>query len=167
MKKHRIPAIIVMTILASYCFAQTSQESKKTDHAQHESHSGHSLVKPEDIKWGSEGALPGTEFAVISGDPSKSGQFVIRIKMRAGLKVPPHWHPMDEHITVLTGRAVLGTGEKYDLAAGKEMTVGSYGRLPKKMPHFLFSKEETIVQVHGEGPFQVNWVNPADDPRKK
>ncbi len=166
MKKHRFSTIIVMMILASYCLAQTGQEKKKTDPAHHESHSGHTLLTPEKIKW-NPFVLPGTEMAVISGDPSKSGPFVIRIKAQAGLKVPPHWHPTDEHLTILTGRAVLGTGEKADPAAGKEMTAGSYALMPKKMPHFLFVKDETIIQVHGNGPFQVNWVNPADDPTKK
>jgi quercetin dioxygenase-like cupin family protein len=166
MKKHRLTTIFALMILASYCLGQASQEKKQTDTAHHESHGGHKLIKPEEVNW-SPFTLPGTQMAVISGDPSKSEPFVIRIKMQAGLKVPPHWHPTDEHLTVITGKAVLGTGEKYDLAAGKEITLGSYALMPKKMPHFLFAQDETIVQVHGNGPFQVNWVNPADDPRKK
>ena len=106
--------------------------------------------------------------AVVSGDPDKTGApFVIRIKNPDGSKVPPHWHPTDEHITVLTGTFVVGMGSTFDPAGGQELTVGSYMLVPKQMPHFATAKGDVIIQVHGIGPFRIIWVNPEDNPAKK
>ncbi len=164
MKMHRIAIVAVAITLASLCLAQTGRE-KKTGAAPAENHAHHTVVTPETVKWNP--FIPGAEIAVLSGDPAKAGPFVIRIKHHAGLKVPPHWHPTDEHITIITGKAVIGMGEKFDPASGQEVAAGSYVFAPQKMAHFLYAKEETIAQVHGIGPFQVVWVNPADDPMKK
>jgi quercetin dioxygenase-like cupin family protein len=163
MKTHRILMVALSMTLTSLCLAQTGQEKKSGAAPENRSH--HSVITPEAVNWSP--FIPGAEIAVISGDPAKPGPFVIRIKHHAGLKVPPHWHPTDEHITIITGKAVFGMGEKFDPAAGEEITAGSYVFAPKKMAHFIYAKEETIAQVHGIGPFQVFWVNPADDPTKK
>ena len=58
-------------------------------------------------------------------------------------------------------------GEKWDDAAMKTFTAGAFARMPKKSPHYVQAKEETVVQVHGTGPFTLTYVNPNDDPRKK
>jgi quercetin dioxygenase-like cupin family protein len=92
---------------------------------------------------------------------------VIRIKMPAGFKIAPHWHPTEEHATVLSGTFALGMGEKFDPNALKDIPVGGYSRLPAEMRHFAMARTETTVQVHGNGPFAVNYVNPADDPRTR
>jgi quercetin dioxygenase-like cupin family protein len=106
--------------------------------------------------------------AVLSGDPSKEGEpFVLRIKAAAGSKVPPHWHPTDEHLTVIKGALFMGKGEKFDESAGHAMAAGSYVMIPKRTAHFVWIKEETIIQLHGIGPFKIMWVNPADDPARK
>lgn len=164
MKSLHILIVVVSLILASLCLAQTGRD-KKTGAAPAAQHADHTVIAPEAIRW--QPFIPGAEIAVLSGDPAKPGPFVIRIKHHAGLKVPPHWHPTDEHITILTGKAVVGMGEKFDPASGQEVTAGAYVMMPKKMAHFLYAQEETIAQVHGTGPFQVFWVNPADDPTKK
>lgn len=104
----------------------------------------------------------------MSGDQTKAGSsYVIRIKHRDGLKVPPHWHPFDENLTVVSGTWIMGMGEKFDLSAAQEFPTGSYLLAPKNVPHFALCKEETIVQVHGIGPFMVHFVNPEDDVFKK
>lgn len=127
----------------------------------------HTVVSPKAIKWLN---FPlggrGVKAAVIAGDPEKPGPFVLRIKSPAGTKVPPHWHPGDEHLTILAGTFAIGMGDVYDAKALKPLPVGSYALLPRDMHHFAQSKTATIVQVHGMGPFQINFVNPADDPRK-
>jgi quercetin dioxygenase-like cupin family protein len=164
MKTHRILIVAVSMTLVSLCLAQTGRE-KKTGSAPAEKPAAHTVVAPEAVNW--RPFIPGAEIAVLSGDPAKAGPFVIRIKHHASLKVPPHWHPTDEHITIITGNAVVGMGEKFDPASGQEVAAGSYVFMPKKMAHFLYAKEETIAQVHGIGPFKVFWVNPADDPMKK
>ncbi len=125
----------------------------------------HVMVAPDAIQW--QPFLLGSHMAVIAGDPEKVGaSFTIRIKAN-GLKVPPHWHPTDEHITVLSGAFLVATGEKFDASALHEMKPGAYAMMPKKTPHFALMRGETIIQVHGIGPFQVIWVNPEDDPARQ
>lgn len=128
----------------------------------------HIALTPADVKWGP--APPtlqkGAELAVISGNPAAAGPFVIRLKMPAGYRIAPHWHPTDEHVTVISGTFALGMGDKVDAKAMKEMGAGSYGMLPAEMRHYAMAKTAAIVQVHGTGPFVLNYVNTADDPSK-
>jgi anti-sigma factor ChrR (cupin superfamily) len=138
--------------------AVVAQETKKM--------TAHVMVNAADIKWGEAPAKleKGASFAVISGDPSQSGPYVVRLKMPAGYKIAPHWHPTDENVTVLSGTFALGMGEKFDQAALKELPAGGFGLLPAEMRHFAMAKTEATVQVHGMGPFVLTYVNPADDP---
>ena len=103
--------------------------------------------------------------AVISGDPSKDGPFVIRGQLPPNYVIAPHWHPTDEHVTVLSGSVSMGMGDKVD--KGEELAAGGYAALPARMPHYLTTKTGATVQVHGMGPFVINYVNPTDDPSKK
>jgi quercetin dioxygenase-like cupin family protein len=130
----------------------------------------HVVVKPGDLKWGpAPPALPsGAQVAVLVGDPGKTGSmFAIRVKLPDGYVVPPHWHPSDENVTVLKGTLLIGKGTKFDPGHADELPAGSYMRMPKEMRHFAKAKGETILQVHGVGPFEFVYVNPEDDPRKK
>ncbi len=121
------------------------------------------VVAPEALQWSP--IIPGAEMAVVAGDPAQAGApYVLRIRCTDGSKIPPHWHPGDENITVLKGTFLLGMGEKFDLHALRPLTPGNYAFVPKEMRHFGLNNGETIVQVHGTGPFKVNFVNPADDP---
>jgi anti-sigma factor ChrR (cupin superfamily) len=123
-------------------------------------------VTPDTVEW--KPRSPGLEIAVLSGDPAKEGApFVIRLKLRDGLQVPPHWHPIDEHLTVMKGTLHAGMGEKFDRAGTTSLPAGSYLMMPKEMRHFVWAEGETIVQLHGIGPFKTIWVNPADDPSNK
>jgi len=111
---------------------------------------------------------PGSQIAVLTGDPGKPGMaYVLRAKLPDGYKVPSHWHPSDENVTVLKGTLLVGKGEKLDPAKMEELPVGSSMRMPKTMRHSAMAKGETIIQVYGIWPFDINYVNPADDPRKK
>lgn len=126
----------------------------------------HTVVPPRAIKWVDfPPGGPGVKAAVMAGDPEKPGPFVLRIKSPAGAKVPPHWHPGDEHLTIISGMFAIGMGDVFDAKALTPLPAGSYALLPRDMRHFAQSKTATVVQVHGIGPFQVNFVNPADDPR--
>jgi hypothetical protein len=128
----------------------------------------HTLVTAAEVKWGEPPPVlaKGATFAVVSGDPGKAGPFTVRLKMPAGYKIAPHWHPTDEHVTVLSGTFALGMGDKFDKATMKDLPAGGYGLLPAEMRHFALVKTAAIVQVHGVGPFVLNYVNPADDPSK-
>ena len=129
----------------------------------------HVMLNAVQLKWG-EGppALPkGVQVAVLEGDPSKEGLFTIRATMPAGYKIPPHWHPTTEHVTVIEGTLYLGMGEKLDEAKATELKTGGYAALPEKMAHYAFTKDKCIIQVHAIGPFALTYINPADDPRNK
>jgi hypothetical protein len=87
--------------------------------------------------------------------------------MPAGYKISPHWHGKVEHVTVISGKFNLGMGEKFDDSEGNAMPAGTFGFLPPQMKHFAWASEATVIQLHGEGPWEINYVNPSDDPRKK
>jgi len=156
-----------MLALASVVIAaeQRLNESKKSvgDAA-----TQHVMLTPPDLKWGEPppGLPPGAKLAVLEGDPNKKGQFTVRLQFPDGYKVAPHTHPTAEKITVISGTVFFGTGAKFDEAAGKEMTTGSFCVMPAGMPHFGWAKSEAVVQVNGAGPFKIKYVNPADDPRQ-
>src|SRR5262245_5694769 len=129
----------------------------------------HVFETPSDLKWGDPPPVfeKGATFTVVSGDPSKEGIYVVRLKMPAGYMIKPHWHPTDESVTVLSGTFELGMGEKVDKAAMKALPVGGFALLPAKMPHYAMAKTAATVQVHGMGPFALTYVNPADDPSQR
>jgi hypothetical protein len=126
---------------------------------------GHPVVRPDDVTW--KPLRAGAEIAVVSGDPNQAGApFVMRFRYRGVVRVPPHWHPTDEHITVLSGTFVVGMGERFDESSGTELPAGAYAFVRSKMAHYAWTKSDTVVQIHGIGPFTINYVNPADDPNK-
>lgn len=113
-------------------------------------------------------SLPaGAKFAVLEGDPSKEGLFTLRLQLPNGYQVPPHYHSGVEHVTVISGTFHVGMGEKFDRSATKPMPAGTFGYWPPPMRHFAWTEGETLLQLHGIGPWTVTYVNPADDPRKK
>ncbi|HEY8550402.1 MAG TPA: cupin domain-containing protein [Vicinamibacterales bacterium] len=130
---------------------------------------GHLLATPSQITWEpGPPALPaGMQAVILEGDLSKPGAFTVRAKMPDGYVVPPHFHPGDEHVTVLQGTLFMGMGEKLDKTGGHELPAGSFAMMPKGTKHFVWTKGETIIQIHGIGPWDITYVNPKDDPRKK
>jgi hypothetical protein len=134
----------------------------------HSDDANHVALRPDELKWGPPPPHlpPGAQVAVLTGDPSKAAPYVLRAKMPDGYKVPAHWHGNDENVTVLSGTLMVGKGDKLSTEASKPLPAGSFARMPKDMRHFAWAKGETIIQVHGMGPFDITYVNPADDPRK-
>jgi len=126
----------------------------------------HVMLTPADLKWGDPPPVfpHGAKMAVLSGDPTKEGLFIVRLKMPASYKIPAHWHPTDENITVLSGSFMMGMGDKLDAAKAKSLPVGSFTVAPAKTNHFALTKGETIVEVAAIGPFAMTYVNPEDDP---
>jgi quercetin dioxygenase-like cupin family protein len=168
MRKHQL-SLLILALLAStsLVIAESSQESKGGTSAG--AQSTHVMVTPDQVKWGPgpPSLPPGAQLAVLEGDPSKAGSsFAIRVRFPDGYRVPPHWHPTDERVLVLAGTLGVGLGDKFDPAAGHELPAGSYAVMPQGVRHFAWAKGETVIQVSGIGPFEVNYVNPADDPRK-
>jgi quercetin dioxygenase-like cupin family protein len=126
-------------------------------------------INADDVKWGPvpPNIAAGAQLAVISGDPSKEGPFVMRLKMPAGYKVPAHYHPQYENVTILTGEFHVGMGDKLDTDKGMLLRPGGYVEAPAKMHHYAWVTSDTIVQIAGPGPFGIIYVDPADDPSKK
>ena len=129
----------------------------------------HVMVAPASITWGDAppSLPPGARMAVLSGDPSKPGPFVIRAQVPAGYRVPPHWHPTDENLTILTGTVALGMGDTTDESTMQNVASGGLVVLPGNMRHNFLARTAATFQVHGMGPFAVNYVNASDDPRNK
>ncbi len=112
-------------------------------------------------------ALPkGAQIAVLYGDPGKDGPFVIRLKFPSGYKIPAHMHPSDENVTVISGTLNFAMGDKLDPKKGEALKAGGYIHMPKGMHHYGWASGETIVQVNSTGPFEITYINGADDPRK-
>ena len=126
-------------------------------------------INSDDVKWGPvpPNIAAGAQLAVISGDPSKEGLFVMRLKMPAGYKVRAHYHPQYENVTVLTGEFHVGMGDKLDTDKGMLLRPGGYVEAPAKMHHYAWVTSDTIVQIAGPGPFGIIYVDPTDDPSKK
>ncbi len=110
---------------------------------------------------------PGARAAVVEGDPTKAGFFRIQVEMPAGFEVRPHWHPMSEQVSVLEGSIMLGQGKEWADDKMKPLAVGEKANVAAKQPHYLRAKDRTVLEVRSEGPFEITYVNPADDPRKK
>ena len=130
---------------------------------------GHHLVfSPDKIQWGpAPDVLPkGAEAAVLYGDPTKEGQFALRLRLPSGYHVPPHHHPVDENVTVISGTFKVGMGETADQSKVVALPAGSFFSLPPGMNHFVYADGETVIQINTVGPWGLEYVNPKDDPRK-
>ena len=125
------------------------------------------LYPPTTIEWRlGPAALPaGAKMAALEGDPTKEGPFVVRFQFPAGYHIAPHTHPKMERVTVISGTLYLASGEALDRNSAKSLPAGSFGFWPAGMKHTAWSEGETVIQLHGIGPWQINYVNPADDPR--
>ena len=109
----------------------------------------------------------GAKFAVLEGDPAKAGPFLLRLKVPAGYVIPPHTHPLVERATVISGTFKIGFGVKVDPASVTAFPAGSYLYWSPGMEHYAIFDEDTVLQLHGIGPWGITYVNPADDPRNK
>jgi len=131
--------------------------------------SPHVMVAPADLKFGDPppSLPPGARIAVVSGDPTQAQPFVIRVQVPAGYKIAPHWHPGVENLTILSGTVALGMGEQFDEKTMTAIGAGGYASLPAEMRHYFMARTASTFQLHGMGPFVVNYVNQADDPSKQ
>ena len=130
---------------------------------------GHISIAPSEVKWVDAPSIgPGAKLAVLEGDLKQATPFTMRIKLPPNFKVPAHTHPVFERVTVLSGTFHLGIGETFDRAKARAYPVGGIAMMPPGMPMFAYTTdEETVIQIHGTGPWGITYVNPAEDPRKK
>jgi len=158
MKTILCPALVMLLAMASSPTRVSAEETQSSD--MH-------LYPPASIEWKpGPAAIPaGAKMAVLEGDPTKDGPFVVRFQFPAGYHIAPHTHPKTERVTVISGALYLATGESLDRNSAKKLPAGSFGFWPAGMKHAGWSDEETVIQLHGIGPWQINYVNPEDDPR--
>lgn len=151
----------IAALLGGLClFLNTQAHAQQAD--------AHVMVVPSELKWTDVGSLPpGAKLAVIEGPLNEAVPFTFRLKFPADYKIPAHWHPAIEHVTVISGSFAMGLGDELDTTKTRALGPGGVAIMQPKTNHFAWSKEETIIQVHGVGPWAINYVNPADDPRKK
>jgi quercetin dioxygenase-like cupin family protein len=126
-------------------------------------------VRPEQIQWKPHPALSsGAMRAVVYGDPTKPGLYATRLRSPAGLKIMPHTHPEERIYTVMSGTLYLGVGDTYDESKLVAYPQGSVAYLPAKLSHYQFAKSDGYeIQISGIGPTDINYLNPADDPRRR
>jgi hypothetical protein len=124
---------------------------------------------PETIPWGPAPPFlaPGAQLAVIEGNPmASSGDYTVRVKMPAGYRIAPHWHPLRENVTVISGTFKVGMGDSFEADKMATFPAGSFAYLDPDMHHYAMATGEVVVQIHGMSPVQFNYINPQDDPSK-
>src|SRR5574341_478062 len=115
------------------------------------------IAIPGKITWSPAPAIlpPGAQLAVVEGDPSQAAAFTMRLRMPDGYRIPAHFHPVVEHVTVIQGTFRGGMGDKFDPAALGDLPVGTFAALAPGVRHFAQAKGETVIQLHGIGPWTL------------
>lgn len=156
----RYSLLFVATILPlGSLVAQASQPASAQTRQAH-------VATPDQLSWGPAPAIlpAGARLAVLDGDPTKAGPFTMRLAMPAGYRIPPHFHQVDEHVTVISGAFQVGMGETFDEGKLTTLLPGAFGVIPPGMRHFARAGKATVIQLHGVGPWGLTYVNPADGP---
>jgi hypothetical protein len=124
-------------------------------------------VQPEALAWraGNPTMPPGTQVAVLEGDPKAAGMFTIRLRIPAGSRLAPHWHPRDERVTVLEGLVAVGFGDVVNEAALMRFGAGAFYVNPASSHHYVLFPETSVVQITGQGPWEVHLLDAAPKPR--
>jgi hypothetical protein len=175
MKKIAIGAVGALLLMATAGLAlddaktaaATKPAAKKATSKKAAKAPDHVAMSPADMKWGDgpPSLTAGAKLAVLEGDPGKAQAFTIRLRVPDGYKVAPHWHPTTEHVTVISGTFHIAMGDKFDDTQGSALPAGSFAYMAPKMHHYAWFTGESEIQIHGMGPFALNYVNPADDPQ--
>ena len=149
---------LLLAALCALCFAARADKKTKAEAV---------TLAPSELKWGpAPAAFPkGAQVAVLHGDPFKKNLYALRLKMPDGYRIAPHWHTQDEELTIVSGTFQLAMGDSE--AQPHALETGAYHFLPGKMHHSATAKGDVVVEVHGMGPFDIHYVNAADDPSKK
>jgi len=163
--KHRV----MLTVVAVVCALALALASRASAQAAATPPAGPIVVHAPGISW-ADGppSLPrGAQFALLEGNPAEAVPLTFRLKFPPNYRVPPHWHAVLEHVTVLSGTLNVGMGEQATYSGGTALSVGSYAVMPQKMVHYAWTGSDGVVfQLHSVGPWSITYVNPKDDPRQ-
>lgn len=169
----KIAFAAVAALAASSCgTAADDGDLNQSQHSQEAEAAGepaHTVMTADQVSWtaGPPSLQPGAQAAVLHGDPAKDGLFTMRLKLPAGYSIAPHSHPKPEIVTVISGTFNVGMGNVADKAKTQPLTAGGFFAFDPGMAHYAHVDEETVVQINSRGPWAINYVNPADDPREK
>ena len=127
---------------------------------------GHMMVTPDELVWQPVASMgEGAEIAFIEGDIAAEEPFTFRIRMQDGYQIRPHVHPAYERVTVLQGTLYFAHGKTYDANETQRLPVGSVAIMPSGAPMFGYADGTTVIQLHGTGPWGIEYIDPNDDPR--
>jgi quercetin dioxygenase-like cupin family protein len=152
---------VLAVILAGGALAQTHESEKGMP--------GHVMVTPDQVQWSDAPSIgAGVKIAVLEGTMKDESPFTALIKFPANFKVPAHTHPVTERVTVLSGNFHLGIGEEFDRAKAKTLPPGSVALMPPGVAMFAYTEdEESVIQLHGTGPWGITYLNPEESPALK
>ncbi|MFU8822438.1 MAG: cupin domain-containing protein [Gammaproteobacteria bacterium] len=129
---------------------------------------GHVIITAESLEWRDVPSMEtGAKISVLEGNLAKAKPFTFRLKLPADYRLAPHIHPAYERVTVLQGELHFAHGRQFDRGATTAMPVGGFAVMAPGEPMFGYTTEETIIQLHGTGPWGIEYLDPADDPRKR
>ena len=166
MKIRTTAALLLITAIATAAWAQDKGKAPAAA-APKAAASAHKMFTAKDLEWKDTPSLPGAKIAVLEGPMNEAVPFTARIKLPNNYKIAPHTHPGIEHVTVISGSFGMGLGEKFDEKGLHTLGPGDMMIMQPGTAHYAKSKGETVVQIHGVGPWKVVYVNPDDDPTKK
>lgn len=175
----RTPMLLLAGGLLCTSLAQAQAPASPTDPAQSHAHpmparsgaavlKSHIVLAPEQVSWGDcPPVLPsGARCAIAEGDPSTpDALFALRVRMPDGYRIPPHFHPADEHVVVLSGVFNMGMGDTFDTSAGHALPAGGFMAMPAGQHHYAWATGSTDIHIYAIGPWGLTYVNPQDDPR--
>jgi hypothetical protein len=160
MSKHLYLRLALVALICGAFFTLAEQSGSSEKNA----------FTPDSVAWGPAPPFvnPGAQLAVLEGNPmASSGDYTIRLKMPAGYRIAPHWHPKRENVTVISGTFKVGMGDRFDESKMMGFPAGSFAYLDPDMHHYAMASSDVVVQIHGMSPVQFNYINPEDDPSKK
>lgn len=128
---------------------------------------GHMMTNAENLEWKDIASMaPPAKIAIIEGKLDEEEAFTFRLKLPANYEIRPHIHPAYERVTVLSGALHFAHGETFDREKTHELRQGGVAIMAPGEPMFGYTEEDTVIQLHGTGPWGIEYLNPEDDPRK-
>lgn len=157
-------AALLLSLVASTACAQQPTAAAESDAP---SSPAASRASEDGLTWGPAPAVfpAGAQMAVLQGDPSSTSLFTVRLRFPNGYRIPPHTHPTDENVTVISGTFLVGMGEAFVSKGMMTLRSGGFVIAPANHAHYAATRGPTVVQVHAMGPFAMTYVNPADTPK--